>query len=294
MIIKYTKVIKHESLVHLDKRYKRGEEGKLQNKSPINKTRRKTTLWCNTDRQEGKAQISSWGSVWIRRRKAQVQRRKCDTHLFPQGFRHLVDEAAHLSELAWVFDVRPGAQRHQRYAHHHVTHRRHRVYAHKACHHRHHVHDEHHGEERGGRARREENVLSVVVFDKVCVGLVELLLQLLLIAAAELLSAHLLHRAELTHAGQLQLVVAALQIGRRDVGFVSSTHLHVGNEQASRAWRAAGWDHVIVCLCVTYLLHALVVRVFRSCYGCQVIGFSSRLHHMIKTRSFTSESHNTC
>lgn len=150
---------------------------------------------------------------------------KRSSHLFPQRLRHLVDDSSHLAELPGVFDVRPDAERHQRRAHHQIAHHGHGADAHEARHQRHHVHDEHDGEQRGGRPRRVEDVLAVVVFAEVDVGLVQLRLQLLLVAAAELLAAHLLDGAEVSHGRLPQLCVAALQLRRGNVGLVTAADL---------------------------------------------------------------------
>lgn len=155
------------------------------------------------------------------------------SHLFPEGFGHLVDDSSHLAELSGVFGVGPDAERRQSHAHHQVTQRGHRVDAHEAGDQRHHVHDEHDGEQRGGRPRGIEDVLAVVVFAEVGEGLVELRLQLLLVAPAEVLAAHLLHGAEVSHRRLPQLRVAPLQLRRGDVGFVSAADLRTENRVLS-------------------------------------------------------------
>lgn len=152
------------------------------------------------------------------------------SHLFPQSFRHLVDGSAHLTKLPRVFDVGPDAERRQRRPHHQVTHGGDRVDAHEPGDHGRHVHDKHDGEERGGRPRGVEDVLAVVVLAEVGKGLVQFRLQLLLVTAAEILAAHLLHRAEMSHRRLTQLHVAALQLRWWDVGFVPATHLRKRQE----------------------------------------------------------------
>lgn len=118
------------------------------------------------------------------------------THLVPKRPGHLVDDGAQFPVLPGVADVGPGAERDQRQAQDHVAQAGDDVHAYKACDARRHVHDEDDHEERGRRARGVENVLGVVVLDVLDEHLVDLALQLLQVAAAELLAAHLLDAAE--------------------------------------------------------------------------------------------------
>jgi len=170
----------------------------------------------------------------------QADRQTGSSHLFPEGFRHPVDESSDLAELSRVFGVGPDAERRQRHAHHQVTQRGHGADAHEARDHGRHVHDEHDGEQRGGRPRGEEDVLAGVVLAVVGVGRVELRLQLLLVAPAEVLAAHLLHGAELPHRRLPQLAVAALQLRRGIVGFVSAADLRTGTRVSRPGTRSRG------------------------------------------------------
>lgn len=78
------------------------------------------------------------------------------------------------------------------------------------------------------------------MFDKTGVHLVDLLLQLLLIAPTESFTAHLLDGTELTDAALLQVAVTALQVSGGDVGFVSSAYLRTRDKHliTGRADRA--------------------------------------------------------
>lgn len=118
------------------------------------------------------------------------------TNLVPQSTSHLVDDGAEFPVLPRVADVRPGAQGDECKTQDHVAQAGNDVHAHKARDARRHVHDEDDHEEGGRRAGGVENVLGVIVLDVLDKHLVDLALQLLQVAAAELFAAHLLHTAE--------------------------------------------------------------------------------------------------
>ncbi len=223
-------------------------------------------------------------------------REERDTHLLPQGFCQPVDEAAHLSELPRVFNIDPDTERRQRQPHQQVTQHRRRAQTHEARQRRRHVHHQHHGEQRGRRARREEDVLSLVVFEEAGVGFVHLLLQLLLIALAEVLAAHLLHAAELTHTALLQLLVTALQIRRRHVGPVSTAHLQTENTRQYVRVRACRTSMFVcervarVCLCASVSHEYVRVRACRtSMFVCErvarVCSCASVSHEYVRVRA---------
>ncbi|TNN74240.1 hypothetical protein EYF80_015483 [Liparis tanakae] len=163
-------------------------------------------------------------SVKRRGGRDKEQRREEETKRREGGRRkrlgHQIDQGPHLPELPGVLDVGPGAERQQRRAHHQVGQRRHGAQAHEARQPGHHVGEEHEREERGWRARRVEDVFALVVLGEVGVGVVQLRLQLALVALAEVVAAHFLHGAEETHRVLAELLVAALQVGRRDVRLV--------------------------------------------------------------------------
>lgn len=114
-------------------------------------------------------------------------------YLVPQCTSHLVDDGAEFPVFPRVPDVGPGAECDQRQTQDHVTQAGNDVHAHKACDARSHVHDKDDHEQGGRRAGCVENVLGVIVLDVLDEHLVDLSLQLLQVAAAELLASHLLH-----------------------------------------------------------------------------------------------------
>lgn len=116
--------------------------------------------------------------------------------LVPQRTGHLVDDGAQLSVLPGVADVGPGAERDEGQTQDHVAQAGDDVHAHEAGDAGGHVHDEDDHEQSGRRAGGVENVLGVIVLDVLDKHLVDLALQLLQVAAAELLASHLLHAAE--------------------------------------------------------------------------------------------------
>lgn len=114
-------------------------------------------------------------------------------YLVPQCTSHLVDDGAEFPVFPRVPDVGPGAECDQRQTQDHVTQAGNDVHAHKARDARSHVHDKDDHEQGGRRAGCVENVLGVIVLDVLDEHLVDLSLQLLQVAAAELLASHLLH-----------------------------------------------------------------------------------------------------
>lgn len=117
-------------------------------------------------------------------------------YLVPQSTGHLVDDGAQFPVFPRVSDVGPSAEGDEGQTQDHVAQTGNDVHAHKACDARRHVHDEDDHKEGGRRAGGVENVLGVIVLDVLDEHLVDLALQLLQVAAAELLTAHLLHAAE--------------------------------------------------------------------------------------------------
>lgn len=148
------------------------------------------------------------------------------SYLVPQRRRHLVYYCAQFSVLPRVSDVRPGTQCDKCQAHDHVAQTGYDVQANEAGHSGDDVSDEDDDEERGGGAGGVEDVLAVVVLDVLDVELIDLVLQLLEVAAAELLPAHLLHPTEQPHGFVLQLHVFGLQVTGCKEGFVPTTDLH--------------------------------------------------------------------
>lgn len=122
-------------------------------------------------------------------------------------------------------------------------------------------------------------------------GLVQLRLQLALVALAELLAAHFLHGAEEVHRVLAKLCVAALQVSRGDVRFVPPTDLEGTGydmyEVTRYMFRKAclADQHAASCHPPPYLLHVLTVQIFGSCHSSQVVGFCCRLNRK-ETQSF--------
>lgn len=118
------------------------------------------------------------------------------SYLVPQSTGHLIDDGAQFPVLARVADVRPSAEGDEGQTQDHVAQAGYDVHAYKAGDACRHVHDKDDHEEGGRRAGSVENVLGVIVLDVLDEHLVDLALQLLQVAAAELLAAHFLHAAE--------------------------------------------------------------------------------------------------
>lgn len=159
-------------------------------------------------------------------------------YLVPQRTGHLVDDGAELPVLPGVADVGPGAEGDQRQAEDHVTQAGDDVHAHEARDPRRHVHDEDDHEQRGRRAGRVENVLGVIVLDVLNEHLVDLSLQLLQVAAAELLAAHLLHAPEQLQGLLPDDPVAGLQLAGGQEGPIASADLG-GNGKETGLRRSA-------------------------------------------------------
>ncbi|TNN53747.1 hypothetical protein EYF80_036076 [Liparis tanakae] len=160
-------------------------------------------------------------------------------YLVPQCTGHLVDDGAEFPVLPGVSDVGPGAERDQRQAQDHVTQAGDDVHAHEARDARRHVHHEDDHEQGGRRPGRVENVLGVVVLDVLDEHLVHFALQLLQVAAAELLAAHLLHHPEHLQGLLPDGAVSGLQLTGSQEGPVAAADL--GKPQ----WRRS----MILCGC---------------------------------------------
>lgn len=132
--------------------------------------------------------------------------------LVPQRTGHLVDDSAKLSVFSGVADVGPGAECDQGQAQDHIAQAGNDVHAHKAGDARGHVHDEDDHKQSGWRAGGVKNVLGVIVLDVLDEHLVDLALQLLQVAAAELLASHLLHAAKQLQGLLSDAAVPSLQL----------------------------------------------------------------------------------
>lgn len=147
------------------------------------------------------------------------------THLVPQSTGHLVDDGAQFPVLPRVADVGPSAEGDEGETQDHVAQAGNDVHAYKARDACGHVHDEDDHEEGGGRAGGVENVLGVIVLDVLDEHLVDLALQLLQVAPAELLAAHLLHAAEHLQRLLSDGAVPGLQLAGGQEGPVAPAHL---------------------------------------------------------------------
>lgn len=146
-------------------------------------------------------------------------------YLVPQSTSHLVDDGAEFSVFPGVPDVGPGAESDQCQTQDHVAQAGNDIHAHKACDARSHVHDKDDHEQGGRRAGCVENVLGVIVLDVLDEDLVDLSLQLLQVAAAELLAAHLLHAAEHLQGLLSDDAVPGLQLAGGQEGPVATADL---------------------------------------------------------------------
>ncbi len=146
-------------------------------------------------------------------------------YLVPQRTSHLVDHGAEFSVFPGVPDVGPGAESDQGQTQDHVTQAGNDVHAHKACDARSHVHDKDDHEQGGRRASCVENVLGVIVLDVLDKHLVDLSLQLLQVAAAELLAPHLLHAPKHLQGLLSDDAVSGLQLAGSQEGPVPPTDL---------------------------------------------------------------------
>lgn len=153
-------------------------------------------------------------------------------YLVPQCTGHLVDDGAQFSVFPWVPDVGPGAESDQCQTQDHVAQARNDVHAHKACDARGHVHDKDDHEQSGRRAGCMENVLGVIVLDVLDKDLVDLPLQLLQVAPAELLASHLLHAPKHLQGLLSDDAVSGLQLAGGQEGPIAATDLgrRVGRE----------------------------------------------------------------
>lgn len=146
-------------------------------------------------------------------------------YLVPQRTSHLVDDSAKFPVFPGVPDVSPGAKSDQCQTQNHVTQAGNDVHAHKARDARSHVHDKDDHEEGGRRAGRVENVLGVIVLDVLDKHLINLPLQLLQVAAAELLASHLLHAPKHLQGLLSDGAVSRLQLAGGQEGPVPPTNL---------------------------------------------------------------------
>lgn len=147
------------------------------------------------------------------------------TYLVPQCTSHLVDDGAQFSVFPGVPNVGPGAESDQCQAQDHVTQAGNDVHAHKACDARGHIHDKDDHEQSGRRAGSVENVLGVIVLDVLDKHLVDFSLQLLQVAAAELLASHLLHAPENLQRLFSDDAVSGLQLAGGQEGPITPTDL---------------------------------------------------------------------
>lgn len=147
------------------------------------------------------------------------------THLFPECLGDQIYHRSYLPKLSRILHIRPGAERQQCHAHHQVSQHCQGAQPDEARHPGHQVGHKHDCEKCSGCARCVEDVFSVVVLGEVCVGLVQLRLQLVLVALAELIAAHFLHGAEETHRMLAKLPMAALQVSWGDVWLIPTTDL---------------------------------------------------------------------
>ena len=151
-------------------------------------------------------------------------------YLVPQRAGHLVDDSAQFPVFPGVPDVGPGAEGDQRQTQDHVAQAGNDVHAHKARDARGHIHDKDDHEQGGRRAGRVENVLGVIVLDVLDKDLVDLPLQLLQVAAAELLTSHLLHAPEHLQGLLPDHAVSGLQLAGGQEGPVAAADLGNGEK----------------------------------------------------------------
>lgn len=148
------------------------------------------------------------------------------SYLVPQGCGHLVDHSAQLPVFSRVPDVGPGAQGDKGQSHYHVAEASYDVQTDEPGHARDDVRDEDDNKQCGRGASRVEDILAIVVLDILDVELVYLALQLLQVAPAKLLPAHLLHPSEQLHRFFLKLQVFGLQVVGCQEWFVPSANLY--------------------------------------------------------------------
>lgn len=146
-------------------------------------------------------------------------------YLVPECTGHLIDDGAEFSVFPRVPDVGPGAESDQCQTQDHVTQAGNDVHAHKACDACGHVHDKDDHKQGGRRAGCVENVLGVIVLDVLDKHLVNFSLQLLQVAAAELLASHLLHSPKNLQCLLSDGAVSGLQLAGGQEGPVTPTNL---------------------------------------------------------------------
>lgn len=189
--------------------------------------------------------------------------------LVPQRTGHLVDDGAELSVLPGVADVGPGAERDEGQTQDHVAQAGDDVHAHEAGDAGGHVHDEDDHEQSGRRAGGVENVLGVIVLDVLDKHLVDLALQLLQVAAAELFASHLLHAAEHLQGLLSDGAVSRLQLVGGQEWPVAPAHLETDARRRIKEARGALVETFSPSF--AYVLHFLVVQILRSSDRRQIV-----------------------